>query len=102
MTEAGPPANRDTIVNRLRRWLGRTPVQSFILCPLAVIAFELALHGGRLTLVPWGAPLMAWGYLQYLLVGRYRHPRAGGTPGMEVPPEKIIASGPFRYTRNPM
>jgi protein-S-isoprenylcysteine O-methyltransferase Ste14 len=86
----------------LWNWLGRTPVQTFILCPLAVIAFKLALHAGRLTVMPWGAPLMAWGYLQYLLVGRYRHPRAGGTPGMEVPPERIIASGPFRYTRNPM
>ena len=43
-------------------------MQTFILCPLAVIAFELALHGGRLTIVPWGVPLLAWGYLQYLLV----------------------------------
>jgi protein-S-isoprenylcysteine O-methyltransferase Ste14 len=99
---AAEPDNQDAIVNRLWRWLGRTPVQTFILCPLGVIAFELALHDGRLTLVPWGAPLMAWGYLQYHLVGRYRHPRAGGTPGMEVPPERIIASGLYRYTRNPM
>jgi protein-S-isoprenylcysteine O-methyltransferase Ste14 len=86
----------------LWHWLGRTPVQTFILCPLAVIAFELALHGGRLIVVPWGVPLMACGYLQYLLVGGYRHPRAGGTSGMEVPPERIIDSGPYRYTRNPM
>ena len=101
MAEAGP-GNHDTIVNRLWRWLGRTPVQTFILCPLAVIAFELALHSGRLTVVPWGAPFMAWGYLQYLLVGRYRHPRAGGTPGMEVPPQRIIDFGVYRFTRNPM
>jgi len=101
MVEA-EPHNQDTIVNRLWRWLGRTPVQTFILCPLAVIAFELALHGGRLTVVPWGVPLMAWGYLQYLLVGRYRHPRAGGSSGMEAPPERIIASGLYQYTRNPM
>ena len=101
MAEAGP-GNQGTIVNRLWRWLGRTPVQTFILCPLAVIAFELALQHGRLTIVPWGVPLMAGGYLQYLLVGRYRHPRAGGSAGMEVPPEQIIASGPYRYTRNPM
>src|SRR5215470_12183285 len=99
MTETG--TQTQTIAARLWRWLCRTPVQTFILYPLAVIAFELALHG-RLTIVPWGMPLMAWGYLQYLLVGRYRHPRAGGSAGMEVPPQRIIASGPFRYTRNPM
>src|SRR5215467_1444460 len=96
------PGNHETIGSRIWRWLRRTPVQTFILCPLAVIAFELALHGGRLTIAPWGVPLMAWGYLQYLLVGRYRHPRAGGTPGMEVPPQRIIDFGPYRFTRNPM
>jgi protein-S-isoprenylcysteine O-methyltransferase Ste14 len=90
------------IVRNTLRWLTRTPVQTFFLLPLAVILFELAIHNGRLTIVPWGAPLLAWGYLQYRLVGNYRLPRAGGTFGMEVPPERIVAVGPYRYTRNPM
>jgi protein-S-isoprenylcysteine O-methyltransferase Ste14 len=90
------------IVRNTLRWLTRTPVQTFFLLPLAVILFELAIHDGRLTIVPWGAPLLAWGYLQYRLVGNYRLPRAGGTFGMEVPPERIVAVGPYRYTRNPM
>lgn len=96
-----PRAVGMSVGTRLWRWLGRTPVQTFILFPLAVVAVELALNH-RLTIVLWGTPLMIWGYLQYLLIGRYRHPRAGGSPGMDVPPQRIIASGPYRYTRNPM
>jgi len=86
----------------LPRWFQRTPVHTFFLCPLIVIAFEAALNQGRMTVVPWGIPFLAWGYLQYLLVGNYRLPRAGGTAGMDAMPEQIIAAGPYRYTRNPM
>jgi protein-S-isoprenylcysteine O-methyltransferase Ste14 len=90
------------IVKHVLRWLGRTPVQTFLLCPLAVAAFEIAWQGGGPVIVWWGLPLLAWGYLQYLLVGHYRLPRAGGTAGMDKPPERILAQGPYRYTRNPM
>ena len=83
-------------------WFGRTPVQTFILCPLAVIGFELVRQGGEMTFVPWGLPFMLWGYLQYRLVGRYRLPRAGGSAGMAVAPDRIVAEGPYRHTRNPM
>ena len=44
------------MTRKLLQWLGRTPVQTFILCPLAVIAFEVARHGGTLTIMPWGRP----------------------------------------------
>jgi protein-S-isoprenylcysteine O-methyltransferase Ste14 len=84
------------------RWLQRTPVHTFFMCPLIVIAFELALNRGGLTMVPWGMPLPAWGYLQYRLVGNYRLPRAGGTAGMDAMPDRFIAMGVYRYTRNPM
>src|ERR1700758_4851269 len=72
--------------SRLLRWLNRTPVQTFILCPLLVVAFELAWQRGRLVIMPAGFTLLAWGYLQYLLVGRFRNRLGGGGPGFGVPP----------------
>jgi protein-S-isoprenylcysteine O-methyltransferase Ste14 len=92
----------ETARDRTLHWLRRTPVQTFILCPLIVILFELALHHDRLMFAPWGVALLVWGFLQYLYVGNYRLPRAGGTAGMDVPPERIITQGPYCLTRNPM
>lgn len=96
MQETPKPLSR-----RIIRWFQRTPVHTFVLCPLLVVILELALYG-RLRVTPWGAPLLVWGYLQYLFVGHYRLPRAGGTAGMDAMPERILAEGPYRYTRNPM
>lgn len=77
-------------------------MQTFVVCPTVVIAFELAWRGGRLAFVPWGCLLLIWGYLQYRLVGGYRQPRAGGGWGIDIPPDRIVAAGVYRYTRNPM
>ena len=87
---------------RLLRWLSRSPVQTFILCPLLVIAFELVRQWGELSIEPAGVALLAWGYLQYLLVGRFRNRYGGGGPGFGVAPDRIVEDGPYRYVRNPM
>ncbi len=70
--------------------------------PVCVVAFEMVLRGGDLAIVPWGAPLLIWGYLQYLLVGRYRTRMGGSGPGLGVPPHRIVDQGPYKYLRNPM
>jgi hypothetical protein len=76
------------MTSSLLRWLGRTPVQTFILSPILVVAFELLRQGEQLTIVPAGVALLAWGYLQYLLVGRLRSRLGGGGPGLGVPPQR--------------
>lgn len=94
-SQAGPWA-------KVRRWLQSTPVRTFAIYPVAVIAFEMIRQGGTLRVVPWGIPLLIWGYLQYRLVGRYRRRLGGGGPGLDVPPQRLVNDGPYRYTRNPM
>jgi protein-S-isoprenylcysteine O-methyltransferase Ste14 len=85
----------------LRGLLERTPLRTFVIYPLCVIAFELAVRG-VLVIEPWGVLLLAWGYLQYRLTGHHRVQHGGGGPGITVPPEHIVEDGLYAYTRNPM
>ena len=86
----------------LRTWLASTPHRTFVVYPLAVLLFEFVLRRGHIEPDLWGAPLLIWGYLQYRLIGRYRRRVGGGGPGTEVPPLRLVITGPYRYTRNPM
>jgi protein-S-isoprenylcysteine O-methyltransferase Ste14 len=87
---------------RIRRWVKSTSNRTFALYPALVALFEFALHGRDLRIVPWGIPLLVWGYLQYRLCGTYRTRLGGGGPGLSNPPERIVDTGIYGYLRNPM
>lgn len=70
--------------------------------PVVLFAIEAAIQRGWPGIHGWALPLLAWGYLQYKLVGTYRLKRGGGGPGISVPPDRIVGDGPYRWVRNPM
>ena len=84
------------------RWLSSTSNRTFVLWPVVIFAAEAALQQGIPWIEIWGLPFLAWGYLQYRLVGNYRSREGGGGPGISVPPERLVSGGPYRYCRNPM
>jgi protein-S-isoprenylcysteine O-methyltransferase Ste14 len=97
-----PDQNAKNAGFSVKRWLKSTSNRTFVVYPLLIIAIELLLRRGELAFVPLGLPLLAWGYFQYHLVGRFRTQLGGGGPGIAVPPDRIVEAGPYRWVRNPM
>jgi len=86
----------------LLRWLKSTSNRTFIVYPVIVILLEILIRRGDLVIVVWGLPLLPWGYLQFRWCGKYRTRIGGGGPGLDNPPERIVDTGIYAYTRNPM
>lgn len=77
--------------------LRSTSFRTFVLTPLVWLR-----NDGQLSIQPWFLPLLAWGYLRYRLISSYRTRRGGGGPGMNVPPERLVTTGPYAWCRNPI
>jgi len=88
--------------NIVYKWLKSTYNRIFIFYTALIILLELLIRSGDLLLVGWGLPLMIWGYLQFRLTGKYRNRHGGGGPGLDIPPERLVDTGIYSYTRNPM
>lgn len=86
----------------VRRWFESTSNRTFIAWPLALLTAEALVQQGIPVIHWWGLSLLAWGYLQYRLVGKYRTSTGGGGPGISIPPDRIVDTGPYRWVRNPM
>jgi hypothetical protein len=86
----------------LRRWLKSTSNRTFIVWPVALYGVEALVRQGWPAIHPWALPILAWGYLQYRLVGNYRTRLGGGGPGVSIPPDRIVERGIYRWVRNPM
>ena len=93
----GQPARRG-----LRRWLASTSNRTFVVWPLALLALQALLDGGWPRLQLWALPLLVWGYAQYRWVGVLRAAQGGGGPGISIPPQRLVSTGPYSLTRNPM
>lgn len=79
--------------------LSSTSTRTFVVWPALVAAEQLA---RRRPVHPGWLPLLPWGYAQYRWSGTYRTNHGGGGPGMKIPPERVVTTGIYAHTRNPM
>jgi protein-S-isoprenylcysteine O-methyltransferase Ste14 len=89
------------LVRRVVRFFSGTPRRTFLLYPGSVVALALV-RGRPAPRRLWPLPLLAWGYLQYALTGKYRQRERAGSRGFASLPDKLLTSGPYAVTRNPM
>jgi protein-S-isoprenylcysteine O-methyltransferase Ste14 len=90
------------VFRTVRSFFGGTPRRTFVLYP-ALVILVATLRNGNPAPRRWPPLLLLpWGYLQYYLTGKYRERERAGPRGYSVPPDRLLTTGPYALTRNPM
>lgn len=85
----------------LRALARSSPRQTFVLIPLLTLAGEL-LMGRRPRIRGEWLALCVSGYALHRGAGGYRRAQRAGPPGFARPPDRLLTTGPYALSRNPM